>query len=286
MEEGFAQFWQIYMEAELTGKYPDSKFYDLRLSKINSPVYNITIHLCRDFLGTIGYDALPILSDLALLGPMITKTNVTNKRYDWEDIHPGWRFCRGLSFVKENNLMEKLSVAFFDTEEGYDVLTRAICNAFDWPTPDEITNRILDGKPFPWAENGPFAPTVKALTDKFEQSWKTRRKYPHAFAFPIHCASQMGESQPPALFGQKGIIRIENDQDIFLSILAQEIIASGFLNSPQDQHGNPLPGFIECPVKVLGLDYGCKSTCEGRFPHKREIQNDCWLMSPLKKHLV
>jgi hypothetical protein len=116
-------------------------------------------------------------------------------------------------------------------------------------------------------------PTIQAFVKQFRQAWEIRSNCPHAFAFPIHCLHELSHCPPPLVFGPKGLIKADQ---MFLSIFVQEIIATGFLEWPQNADGVPQAGRIECPGNILGPNFKCEE-CVEYFPCDKKPKEDCWV---------
>ena len=285
IEEAFAQFWQLHMEAQLEKQFPDTNFLDACLPQIGSQYYSAAIRLCRDKLGPAGYDAFPIVSDLALMGPyhLLSPSSSSVSTYLWEDIHPGWRFVRALDAIKLSDLMGRVDVAHFDSEEGYAALTSAICANLRWPTPSELCDHALSDQGHGWVELGGRVPTVNAFETQFRRTWQTRQKFPASFAFPWHFLTQLSACDPPLVFGSQGLMKVGAEHgDMFLSILVQDIVANGFLERPVDESGKLQAARLDCPGKILGGEFEC-GDCQGSFPRAAPVPMDCWFANTFEQ---
>src|SRR5437868_1167545 len=78
----------------------------------------------------------------------------------------------------------------------------------------------------------------------------------------------------PHLFDPNGVADLDEDAEIFLSVLAQEVIADGFIHLPLSEAGNFKPGRIECTMSYLRLPHQQCAECSKRFP--RTVSKPCW----------
>jgi len=85
---------------------------------------------------------LLILSDIALNGPISTRTLSVPREAQWEDLSPGYRFLRAaLLTAQEQSTARSMTGRVV---EDYDAVTQFVCNTFGWPTPSSIAAMLVD----------------------------------------------------------------------------------------------------------------------------------------------
>lgn len=91
---------------------------------------------------TVFHDTFLALCDVAMashLHPACAEWRHSEFSASWEDLHPGWRFHAALEIVARDDRL-----LILDAERDYPRLVGAICDARAWPTPLQVTRKVME----------------------------------------------------------------------------------------------------------------------------------------------
>jgi len=200
--------------------------------------YGRAFDVAAQYISLESSDDLAIFSalcDLALMTPFGLCFDVPRdgRKYDWTDLHPGWRFVRSLRFLSESGIHHRTQAVYVD-------LVEAICKHFSWPTPWDLATTANEGQLLQaWAP----------LPDLFGNAFDLRLALPEIFASPWRTKADPAQWRdvllPPVIHLRDWVkLKVEVKDHVKLMLafyqhdLARQLVTKNRLDDPivHDDH--------------------------------------------------
>ncbi len=233
--EGHAILFQTSLEMALKSKLgidEESNTVSARHNHIFNPLFK---SMKSSFSESDILFLFPIISDLSLLSPIDQGYLDIREGLIWEDIDPGWRFCRMIDYLKylksRNELPEYSSYDLTEEQkdEFYLDISERICTDFDWPTLKEI------------CESSQWKITRNLHDILLNEFSNLRIKYPSIFAFPMDERNMdlLAKNSPDIIFFDKIMddellakqLKTKEMNGLFLIHFYRYLISRGLLRS-------------------------------------------------------